>query len=66
MIATPLILLGAVLSALSYLEWKGNQRAIRLGKPMPHTKLPRILALAVGAIALIAAAVDLYSKASGR
>ncbi len=64
-IATPLILLGAVLSAMSYLEWRHNQRAIRSGMPMPHTQLPRILAVTIGVVALIAAAVDLYSKASG-
>lgn len=64
-IATPLILLGAVLSAMSYLEWRRNQSAIRSGLPMPHTLLPRILAVTIGVVALIAAAVDLYSKASG-
>jgi putative membrane protein len=63
-IATPLILLGAVLSALSYVEWQRNQRALRHGGPMPRTNLPKVLALTVGVIALVAAAVDLYSKAS--
>lgn len=65
MIATPLILLGAALSGLSYLEWRRNQRAIRLGGPMPPTQLPRVLALTIGVVALVAAAVDLYSKSSG-
>lgn len=64
-IATPLILLGAALSGLSYLEWRRNQRAIRLGTPMPRTQLPTVLALTVGLVALIAAAVGLYSEASG-
>jgi putative membrane protein len=63
-IATPLILLGAVLSALSFFEWKRNQRALRLGGPMPHTRMPLILAWAVGAIALVAVGVDLYSKSA--
>lgn len=64
-IATPLILLGAVLSALSYVEWRRNQHAIRSGAPMPPTLLPRVLAVTIGIVALTAAAVDLYSKASG-
>lgn len=64
-IATPLILLGAVLSALSYVEWRRNQQAIRSGAPMPPTVLPRVLAVTIGIVALTAAAVDLYSKASG-
>ncbi len=63
-IATPLILLGAVLSAASFFEWKRNQQALRLGDPMPRTYLPTILAWAVGVIALVAAGVDLYSKAT--
>ena len=34
-IATPLILLGAALPGLSYLEWRRNQRAIRLADATP-------------------------------
>jgi putative membrane protein len=65
-IATPLILLGAALSGLSYVEWRRNQHAMRLGAPLPPTQLPKVLALTVGVIALLAAAVDLYSKVTGR
>jgi putative membrane protein len=64
-IATPLILLGAALSVLSYLEWKANQRALRQGTPLPRTVLPRVLAITIAVIALLAGAVDLYSRASG-
>jgi putative membrane protein len=63
-IATPLILLGAALSGLSYVEWRRNQRAIRLGEPLPHTYLPRVLAFTISVIAFVATAVDLYSKAT--
>ncbi len=63
-IATPLILLGALLPGLSYGEWRRNQRAIRLGTPMPRTQLPKLLAITIGVIALLAVAVDLYSKAT--
>jgi putative membrane protein len=63
-IATPLILLGAILSVLSYLEWKGNQRALRLGAPLRRSQLPKILAITIAVIALLAAAVDIYSKVS--
>lgn len=64
-IAAPLILLGATLSVLSYLEWKRNQRALRLGEPLVHSALPRILSLTITVIALLAGAVDLYSKVHG-
>jgi putative membrane protein len=59
-------LLGAAVAPLSYAEWRRNQRAIRLGEPMPASKLPKVLAATVGVIALLATAVDLYSKATGR
>jgi putative membrane protein len=65
-IATPLILLGAAVSMISYFEWTGNQRAMRLGKPLGKTLLPRILSLTIGLIALLGAALDLYATVSRR
>jgi putative membrane protein len=65
-IATPLILLGAVLPVLSYLEWKANQRALRLGAPLGRSQLPKILACTITVIALLAAAVDIYSRVASR
>ncbi len=63
-IATPLILLGAAVSVLSYVEWRNNQRALRHGAPLRHTRLPQILATTIAVIALLAGAVDLYSRAT--
>jgi putative membrane protein len=65
-IATPLILLGAVLSALSYVEWRANQRALGLGLPLGRSRLPRILAFTITVIALLAGAVDIYSRVASR
>jgi inner membrane protein YidH len=65
-IATPLILLGAVMAALSYFEWKANQRALRLGNPLSRSQLPRILAATITVIALVAGAVDIYSRVASR
>jgi putative membrane protein len=64
-IATPLILLGAAMSILSYLEWKSNQDALRHGIPLRRSLLPTVLAVTVLVIALLAGAVDLYSRATG-
>jgi len=63
-IATPLILLGAAVSVLSYFEWMANQRSLRHGAPLVRSRLPRILAVTVAVIALLSAAVDLYSRVS--
>lgn len=63
-IATPLILLGAVMSVFSYVEWRANQRALRHGQALPRSRLPMILAITIAVIALLAGAVDLYSRIS--
>ena len=65
-IATPLILLGAVISVLSYFEWKANQQALRRGKPVVRSLLPRVLTSTITVIALLAGAVDIYSRVSSR
>lgn len=64
-IAAPLILLGAVLSTLSYVELQRSQRALRLGEPLPRSVLPRILASTITVIALLAGGVDMYSRVHG-
>ena len=65
-IATPLILLGAAMSVLSYFEWRANQRALRLGAPLVRSQLPRILAFTIAVIALLAGALDVYSRVASR
>src|SRR5215470_17633797 len=49
-IATPLILLGAAMSVLSYFEWRANQRALRRGAPLVRSQLPRLLAFTIAVI----------------
>jgi hypothetical protein len=53
-------------SVISYREWTGNQRALRNGQALSGSTLPRILASTIAVIALLAAALDLYSRASSR
>ena len=57
----PLIALGAVVSVTAYREWRRNQAALRLGRPLPRSVLPRILAATITAVALASAAVVLVS-----
>ena len=49
------ILLGAVLAARSYQRWEANERALRLGEPLPTGAPPRWLAIAVVLMALVLA-----------
>lgn len=55
-LALLLIALGALASLASYRRWEGNERALRLGRPLPYSPLPRLLGYAVGCVALVAGA----------
>ncbi|MGE5156422.1 MAG: YidH family protein [Betaproteobacteria bacterium] len=62
LLALPLISLGGGLSIGSYLEWVRHQRALRRGRPLGTSLLPRILAIAITALALAAAALTLFAR----
>jgi putative membrane protein len=63
LLAVPLIILGAIVSVVGYLDWRRNQRALRHGQPLPRSPLPRILAVSIAAMAIIAAVLVLLSAA---
>jgi len=56
-VALPPIVLGAVLALTSYRRWEDNQRALRLGEPLPSGGPPRLLAAGIGAVALVIAVI---------
>ena len=56
-IGVPLIALGALLAMASFWRWDANERAMRLGQPLPISNLPKLLALGVTLAAVIAAIV---------
>ncbi len=53
-IALPLIVLGAVLGLSSYRRWETNERCLRLGQPLPYSRLPQVLAIGTGVVAVAA------------
>ena len=61
LLAVPLICLGAIVSMAGYLEWRRDQRALRLGQPLPRSVMPRLLAAVITVLAVIAAVVVLVS-----
>jgi putative membrane protein len=65
LLAVPLIVLGGVLSVGSYIEWTRHQRAMRRGEPLGASVLPRILAVAITALAAVAAVLSLLAPGSG-
>lgn len=52
-IGLPLIILGAAAAVTSYRRWERNERALRLGEPLPYGRLPRILAAGIAIVAVI-------------
>jgi inner membrane protein YidH len=56
-VALPPIALGAALALTSYRRWEANQRALRLGEPLPTGGPPRLLAFGIGGMALLVGAI---------
>jgi putative membrane protein len=51
-IAIPFVVIAGVVAFTSYRRWEIIERALRLGKPLPHDPLPRGLAASIGCVAL--------------
>jgi putative membrane protein len=52
-IAVALLLLGAAVAIRAVDHWARSERAMRLGQPLPASRFPAVLALAIGAGALV-------------
>lgn len=50
-----LIVLGFITAATAYRRWALNERAMRLDEPLPTSRLPLLMAIAVAIIAVVAA-----------
>lgn len=61
-IGLPLIALGSVLALVSYVRWRRNERAMRLGEPLPPSNLMLILAVGIAAVAVVALVVVLVGE----
>jgi putative membrane protein len=59
MLALPLIALGGVVAVASLREWAANERAMRLGRPLPGSRLPVVLTTVIGIVAVAALIVSL-------
>jgi inner membrane protein YidH len=57
LIGIPLIVLGAVLEIASYREWATNERAMRLGEPLPPTRMAIVLSVGIVVVAAVATVV---------
>jgi putative membrane protein len=53
-IGLPLIALGAYVALASLREWAGNQRAMRQHQPLPVARLPLLVSIVIGVVAVVA------------
>jgi putative membrane protein len=56
-LAVPCVVLAGVIALTSYRRWETTERALRLGEPLPYSRLLRALSAGVGAIAVAAVVV---------
>jgi putative membrane protein len=61
LLGVPLIVFGAIVAIAAHAEWQRNQRALRRGAPLPASLLPKILAVVIAVMAVIASVVLLLS-----
>ena len=50
----PLIALGALVALTSFGHWQANERAMRRGEPLRPSRIPLILSIGIGIVAVIA------------
>jgi putative membrane protein len=60
MIGIPLIVAGTVVAVASFVQWQRNERAMRLGQPLPSSILPALVAIVVGLSAVVALVLALF------
>jgi putative membrane protein len=64
LIGLPLIGLGVVIALSSFRNWQENERAMRAGRDLPRSMLPRLAALVVSIVAVTGLVLVVF-KSSG-
>jgi putative membrane protein len=54
LLGLPLIALGALIALTSFSHWRANERAMRRGEPLPTSRMPLILSIGIGVVAVVA------------
>jgi putative membrane protein len=64
LLGLPLIALGVTVAVLSIRTWRGNERAMRRGVPLPASPLPLLVAVVVSIVAAVGLALVIFSGSS--
>jgi len=54
LLGLPLIVLGAIVSANSFRQWRINEMAMRHGQPLPRSTMPLVLAVGIVVVGVVA------------
>jgi putative membrane protein len=60
LIGLPLIALGVVVAVFSLSNWRANERAMRLQRPMPRSILPAVAAVVVSIVAIVGLVLAIF------
>ena len=60
-----LVVLGAVVAGGAYSRWRRYQQALREGRPLPPSRLPAILVVALTVVSVLAVALLVLESAVG-
>lgn len=60
LLGIPLIALGAVIALTSFSHWQANERAMRRGEPLVPSRIPLILSVGIGIVALVAVVLAMF------
>ena len=61
MIGLPLIAMGTVVAVVSLFQWRRNEQAMRLGRPLPRSVLPILVTVVVAVSAAVALVLATFS-----
>jgi putative membrane protein len=64
LIGLPLIALGVVVALFSFRNWQENDRAMRAGRALPKSSLPRVAAIVVSIVAVIGLVLVVFGGSS--
>jgi len=62
LLGLPLIALGAVIALTSYSHWQANERAMRRGEPLVPSRIPLVLSIGIGVIAVVAVVLAVFES----
>lgn len=62
MIGLPLIAMGTLIAVASLFQWRRNEQAMRLGRPLPRSILPIVVAAVVGVSSVVALALAIFAE----